>query len=101
MYDFDTLKQVATVLPAHSPVANVARRIANDIMNTFRCTQESIEECRKLAEELLKDHHSEELQTALATLSVEQNGTLWAIGYCHIDTAWYEDSRGAGCADHS
>ena len=84
MWDFDTLQQVAVEFPQHSPVGNKARDIANRIMNTFNGSLGSVKKCRELAEEVLG-------LSQLANVDVKgkpQKGTLWAIGYCHIDTAW-------------
>ena len=53
-------------------------------MNTFDGTLESVDKCRKLAKTVL----GEDWEKEYASKDVRQDGTLWAIGYCHIDTAW-------------
>lgn len=74
------LQQLADQMPSHSPLGNKARGVANDIMNTFRGRLDDVAECRKLAQKVLGD--------GKVDYRSEQAGDLWAIGYCHIDTAW-------------
>lgn len=86
MYDFDMLTQLADSLPEHSPLSNRARAIGNDIMNAFDGTLESVTKGRKLAQGALGSDWEKEYNAD--PNKFKQNGNLWAIGYCHIDTAW-------------
>ena len=88
-YDFETLQQLSQNLPDHSPLGNQARAAANDIMNVFSGSLEEVAQCRSIANRVL-GHHWESAYT-LETMKKEpirELGNLWAIGYCHIDTAW-------------
>ncbi|RSH89905.1 Glycoside hydrolase, 38 vacuolar alpha mannosidase [Saitozyma podzolica] len=63
-YDFETLHQLSEVLPAQSPLANKARMTADNIMNAFDGTLESVTTCRELAEECLgKDWEARQVKT--------------------------------------
>lgn len=84
MWDFETLRQLNDVLPEQSPLANKARHTANRIMNEYRGTLESVKACRKIAHDVL----GQGWQSHLEKSEKEEDGTLWALGYCHIDTAW-------------
>jgi hypothetical protein len=87
-YDFETLRQLSEVLPAQSPLANKARMIANNIMNAFDGTLDSVATCRELAEECLgEDWEARQVKTRGAK-GADPNGQLWSLGHCHIDTAW-------------
>ena len=79
-YDFEILEQLATTLPAQSPLGNKARTVANDIMNAWRGQPEDITKAREMAKAVF----GEELEN----IKTKQHGDAWAIGYCHIDTAW-------------
>ena len=89
-YDFDTLVQLSEVLPAQSPLRNKARRTANNVMNAFKKTSGAIAECRKIAEEVLGGDWKAELKDARGKNAEDSTGQLWALGHCHIDTAWYD-----------
>lgn len=53
-------------------------------MTEFSGTLDSVEACREIAQDVLgKDWTSQVGKAAKA-----DGGTLWALGYCHIDTAW-------------
>lgn len=53
-------------------------------MNTFDGSLASVTECRKLAEDVMGKGWQEAANKQVA----QDEGTLWALGYCHIDTAW-------------
>ena len=86
MYDFQTLMELSTTLPAHSPMSNRARATANDIINIFDGSLDSVRRGRALAERVLGKAWEDEYEKDPAKDG--ERGTLWAIGYCHIDTAW-------------
>lgn len=74
-------------LPDHSPLSALSRRVGNLIMDNFRVNDPaSIGRCRKIAEEVLGQDWA---QNALHEAKHgTDDGTLWAVGHCHIDTAW-------------
>jgi alpha-mannosidase len=83
-WDFELLASLPEVLPLQSPLGNKARALANKIMNTFDGTMESVRECRQLAEDVMGKGWQEDANKQTG----QEEGTLWALGYCHIDTAW-------------
>jgi alpha-mannosidase len=83
-WDFELLASLPDVLPQQSPLGNKARALANKIMNTFNGTLDSVRECRKLAEEVMGKKWQDEANKQAG----QEDGSLWALGYCHIDTAW-------------
>lgn len=87
-YDFEILKQLNEVLPDHSPLGNQARTAANDIMNAFRGSLKDVAACRKIAQRILGSDWEAEYEMETGKKPPGQAGNLWAIGYCHIDTAW-------------
>jgi alpha-mannosidase len=87
-YDFETLRQLSEVLPAQSPLANKARMTANNIMNAFDGTLESVATCRGLAEECLGKDWDNRIAKARGGKGPDPDGQLWSLGHCHIDTAW-------------
>jgi len=84
-WDFELLVSLPQVLPQQSPLGNKARALANKIMNTFDGTMDSVRECRQLAEDVMGKGWQEDANKQTG----QEEGTLWALGYCHIDTAWY------------
>ena len=86
-WDFETLKQLAEVLPEQSPLGNRARNVANKVMNAFTGL-DSVPECRKIAEEILGSNWEEEVVKARGKTGADDTGVLWGLGHCHIDTAW-------------
>jgi hypothetical protein len=84
-WDFELLASLPEVLPQQSPLGNKARALANKIMNTFDGTMDSVRECRQLAEDVMGKGWQEDANKQTG----QEEGTLWALGYCHIDTAWY------------
>lgn len=86
--DFKVLTQLAIAPDAHcSPVAQKSLRVANQIMDTFHhpansaAVDDAIKRCRALA------------ATVIGSLDPADQSSLgetkiWAIGHCHIDTAW-------------
>ncbi|ORX40242.1 alpha-mannosidase [Kockovaella imperatae] len=81
-HDFEILQQLATTLPEKSPVGNKARAVANDIMNMWRGRPEDVARGREMAQQVFgKDWEGQVSEK-------QQDGDAWAIGYCHIDTAW-------------
>lgn len=84
-WDFELLASLPEVLPQQSPLGNKARALANTVMNTFNGTLESVRDCRKLAEEVM----GKGWQAEANKQADQEEGSLWALGYCHIDTAWW------------
>jgi alpha-mannosidase len=93
--DFNLLVQIArTPDPFSAALQQRALKAANDVISAFRVdsngkvTSEVLAKCRALAAEVIGDL-SEEGLAAVATRSTKQrDGKVWAIGHCHIDTAW-------------
>ncbi|WOO79172.1 Alpha-mannosidase [Vanrija pseudolonga] len=88
MYDHDALRQVFQQLPGDSSLGNRAKWSANEIMNVFRQGDlTSVPEARKAAEKVFGADWEKEIQKESESAE-KQQGTLWGIGHCHIDTAW-------------
>ena len=83
-WDFELLASLPEVLPQQSPLGNRAKALANKIMNTFNGTMDSVRECRQLAEDVMGKGWQEDANKQAG----QEEGSLWALGYCHIDTAW-------------
>ena len=82
--DFDTLQDLSAQLPQQSPLGNLARATANDIINAFdRHDPSSIDKCRAIAAKVLGAKWESQ-----SSGSGRSSGSLWALGHCHIDTAW-------------
>jgi alpha-mannosidase len=84
-WDYMVIQDVALKQPENSWEAQEAFRTAIDIINAFkRGNQKSLIEGRKIAQRILGssvDSHN--------TYSAADDETIiWAIGHCHIDTAW-------------
>jgi alpha-mannosidase len=97
MWDFDTLHQVAQQFPDQSPLKSKAMYVANEIMNTFDYKDaSSVNKCRKVAEQLLGKDWEKEMEEGRKQWAEgfkkqegqDLTGNLWAVGHCHIDTAW-------------
>ncbi|WWC72433.1 uncharacterized protein I206_106395 [Kwoniella pini CBS 10737] len=88
LWDFNAIHQVYNTLPDDSPLSKHSMYVANEIMNTFkRGSLESVTKARKLAQEILGKEWEKEIAKDSKN-AVEQKGTLWGVGHCHIDTAW-------------
>lgn len=81
--DFKVLTQLAIADNAHSsPVSQKALRVANYIMDVFHHPSSVdnldaiVAKCRTIAKEIIG-----EAETSGESM-------VWAIGHCHIDTAW-------------
>ena len=86
--DFEALQGLSLTLAPHSPLANLARITANEIMNAFSADDpKSLAICRKLAEKVLGQGWEKGLTRARGREGRDEDGRLWAIGHCHIDTA--------------
>lgn len=86
--DFETLRGLADNLGAQSPLGNLARATANEIMNVFRLGDESsIAECRKVAEKVIGKDWEKELEKSRPKDGRDKDGQFWGLGHCHIDTA--------------
>ncbi|WOO79962.1 Alpha-mannosidase [Vanrija pseudolonga] len=87
-WDFEFLRQLGSQLPEDSALAQTANFTANEMMNVFRKNDlESVAATRKVAENTLgKDWQARIIKDSDEVEA--QQGTLWAIGHCHIDTAW-------------
>ncbi|GMK54493.1 hypothetical protein CspeluHIS016_0110790 [Cutaneotrichosporon spelunceum] len=87
-YDFDSLHQLTHEMPWDSSLHHHTKKVLNNIIDVFRIGDLScIPDCRKAAEEILgKDW--EKVSDEDNKDASKQNGQLWALGHCHIDTAW-------------
>jgi alpha-mannosidase len=88
MYDHQVLNQVFQTMPGDSTIHQRAKWTANEMMNVFREGDlDSIEEVRECAE-LVYGKDWEKTTAEESKKAEKQNGVLWAVGHCHIDTAW-------------
>jgi len=86
--DFETLRGLSENLASHSPLANLARATANEIMNTFSLDDpKTVKKCRDLAQKVLGQDWEGQLAKCRRKDGRDEVGRLWAIGHCHIDTA--------------
>ena len=83
-FDMWEIGDAARELPEDSAEQNKALTIAMKIIDTFELdNQDSIIECRKLAQEILgPDVNSHRVY------DVGQSPVVYGIGHCHIDTCW-------------
>ncbi|KAK4091357.1 CAZyme family GH38 [Purpureocillium lilacinum] len=83
-FDMWELGDAARELPENSAEQNQALTVAMKIIDTFKVDdQESILECRKLAQEIIGpdvDSHR--------VYQVGKEPVVFGIGHCHIDTCW-------------
>lgn len=89
-YDFWVLSDVAR--ENSGPQKHKAREICNRIMDSFDSNNEnSIDKCRKIASEFLGNNvDSEKVYTEK---KLNKFNAAYAIGNCHIDTAWLWDFK--------
>lgn len=86
--DFETLHGLSEDLSPHSPLANLARITANEVMNTFSLEDPgSIRRCRDIAAKVLGQDWESQIAQSRGKEGRDLDGRLWAIGHCHIDTA--------------
>jgi alpha-mannosidase len=84
LWDFDTLHQLVNDLPGDSSLAKRAMWAANEMMNVFEeGNPESLPRCRKVAEMVLGEGWSKEIEEDSKSAS-KQTGTLWAIGHWYV-----------------
>lgn len=82
-----TLKQLSESLPGNTALQNKALVVANSIMNVFdKGDSESIPAARKLAEDVFGEAWSEKGESVYKGGDAKRK--VYAIGHCHIDTAW-------------
>ena len=84
-FDFWIIGDAAKEFPENSWESHKALQLCNKIMNTFTAgdgSQESIIECRKLAQEYVGDVNSSKVY------DTDKEHLIYAIGNCHIDTCW-------------
>lgn len=95
--DFWLLGDCGREFPGNSWQKGRALDVLNQIINTFdrENPDESIKECRKLAATYFGNVDSEVVFRKKRDSIMQQN-LVWAIGNCHIDTAWlwpYAETR--------
>ncbi|POY72711.1 hypothetical protein BMF94_4542 [Rhodotorula taiwanensis] len=90
LWDFRVLKDLTRALPERSPLGVKCFEVANAIMNVFRPDDVStIAASRKLAAEVFGGPEWEkEGHKVYGTDPVKDGVASYAIGNCHIDTAW-------------
>ncbi|KAI9601435.1 hypothetical protein H4Q26_001253 [Puccinia striiformis f. sp. tritici PST-130] len=93
MWDFQVITEITKNLPPTDPACLRARTFAMNIMNTFQPGDLStIAACGRIAERLLgSDWTQKEVFDPKSDWNLEgdSEGTpVFAIGHCHIDTAW-------------
>ncbi|MCJ1306541.1 Glycoside hydrolase, 38 vacuolar alpha mannosidase [Agyrium rufum] len=84
--DFWIIGDAAREFPGDAWQSHEALQVGNKIMDTFIATngsQESIVECRKIAQSYL----GENVDSAKVYANDEEP-TVYGIGHCHIDTCW-------------
>ncbi|KAL8280086.1 hypothetical protein RQP46_007416 [Phenoliferia psychrophenolica] len=87
LWDFRTLKDIASQLPDNSPLGTKCMETANQIMNVFKHDDLStIKVARKLAEKVFGKGW-EKLGAGIYKGDPSDSFT-WGVGNCHIDTAW-------------
>ncbi|ODV86597.1 glycoside hydrolase family 38 protein [[Candida] arabinofermentans NRRL YB-2248] len=87
-YDFWIISDAAREL--NGPQKHKAREVANRIMDTFDEIDEStILKCREIAKEYLGDNIDSE--KVFEEAKVNPSSNVYAVGNCHIDTAWLWD----------
>lgn len=87
LWDFTTLKELASTLPGNTPLQNQAITVANEIMNVFEHgTAADVEKARKLAEQVFGEGWQAKGDGVYKEGTGEKR--IWGIGHCHIDTAW-------------
>ena len=82
--DFWILGDAAREFPRDSWESHEALQIGNSIINAFELgNQESLVQCRKLAEKYLGEHVN-----SAKVYDNDKEVLVYAIGHCHIDTCW-------------
>lgn len=93
-YDFVILSQIAR--SGHSSVQKRALKATQEIMNAWRRDEGDVESgdlaqlvarCRKIGWRVLGDLDPQSIARTQTNLAGE-DVNIWAIGHCHIDTAW-------------
>ncbi|ORX36383.1 putative alpha-mannosidase [Kockovaella imperatae] len=88
MYDFKALWELTQIIPSDSPLSRKAEWTANEIMNVFDANDLStLAKGRRIAQQVLGEGWEKQIAKESENAK-EQNGTVWALGHCHIDTAW-------------
>ncbi|GAA6045569.1 hypothetical protein NBRC10513_004988 [Rhodotorula toruloides] len=90
LWDFRVIKDLARSLPDRSPLGAKCLEVGNAIMNTFNPSDLStLSTCRALAAPLFGgEEWTREGGEAKVYEKGRESVTSWAIGNCHIDTAW-------------
>ncbi|KAJ2967345.1 hypothetical protein NQ176_g9702 [Zarea fungicola] len=82
-WDYFIIKDITVHLPYDSWEAQQAFRIGNDIINAFKRGDEaSLHKCREIAKGAVGD------LVKSNKVYKSENPQVWAVGHCHIDTAW-------------
>lgn len=85
LWDFTTLKELASTLPGNTPLQNQAITVANEIMNVFEHgTAADVEKARKLAEQVFGEGWQAKGDGVYKEGTGEKR--IWGIGHCHIGT---------------
>lgn len=80
-WDYQVLQDIAITFPNNSWEAQKCWQISVDIINSFRRgDNESLLKGREIA----KSIYNSDLNSSIWN----DQSTIWAIGHCHIDTAW-------------
>jgi len=93
MWDYQVISDLTKSLPVTSPMCLKAQTVAMDIVNTFKSDDlATIAACRKIAERVLGADwtHKEiyDLESDWNFAEDSEGAPVFAIGHCHIDTAW-------------
>ncbi|GAA5820018.1 hypothetical protein JCM10212_006157 [Sporobolomyces blumeae] len=91
LWDFRCIKDLARSMPERSPLGSKCLEAANEIMNEFDPSSlGSISTCRAIAADRVFGREWPELGDKVYDEANDRGQKVdsWAIGNCHIDTAW-------------
>ncbi|EIW69817.1 hypothetical protein TREMEDRAFT_43495 [Tremella mesenterica DSM 1558] len=88
LWDFDAIHQLVNDLPGDTPLRMKALWVANEMMNVFQVGNvDSISKAREVGKVVLGEKWMEEIELE-SKHAEKQEGALWGVGHCHIDSAW-------------
>lgn len=87
---FNLLKQIANYEDTSSALSERAMHAANAVMSTFRIddSERTIEECLKICNNIIGHGWEGKKEGVWKEGVSDDKSVLWAIGHCHIDSAW-------------
>ncbi|PWN26260.1 hypothetical protein BDZ90DRAFT_280786 [Jaminaea rosea] len=91
LWDWEVLRGCVNEMPKDGVLQNKALWVCNKIMSTFRRNDlKTIDQCRKIAEEVLgTDWERSDIYAAKKSeVNDDKDALVWSLGHTHIDTAW-------------